>query len=239
MSFIEIKNITLKKPNGSLILDNINLTINEKSFVVICGENGSGKSTLVKNLNGLVFPDEGKITIDNGLEVKKNLSKARQIVGMVFQHTDSQIVGETVYDDIAFGLENLSLKNDEIEKKVSNILEEFNLTNVAEVCPHYLSGGEKKKLCIASILVMEPKIIVFDEPFTSLDFYGVKKILKEIVKLHKNGHTIIVITHNLEEIINYTDRLIVMNKGKIVMDGKPKNLLNKIENFGVKKPVSF
>ena len=235
MNFIEIKNVTYKSSSNNIVLDDISLTIKEKDFVIICGANGSGKSTLVKLLNGLVIPDKGEVFVSN-IEVKKNLRKVRELVGMVFQNTDSQIVGETIYDDIAFGLENLSLDEKVIRKRVVDIIEEFDLMEILNTPPYSLSGGEKKKLCIASVLVMKPKVIVFDEPFMSLDFFSKKKIMKEIIKLHKKGHTIIVITHNLDEIIKYANKILIMSKGNVAGYGKPNDFLNMLENFGVKKP---
>jgi biotin transport system ATP-binding protein len=145
--------------------------------VVVAGPNGSGKTTLIRHLNGLLLPTEGCVKVA-GISVQKDPMRARRLVGMMFQDADSQIVGETVYGDVAFGPENLRLDNDQIRERVALALDVVGLKNFAEQRPHLLSGGEKRRLAIAGILAMEPKIIAFDEPFASLDYPGVKQVLR-------------------------------------------------------------
>ncbi len=236
MNIIEITDLSHRFNDGTLGLDNINLKIQEGSFVVIGGQNGSGKTTLLRHLNGLLIPDRGTVLL-SGVPVADNLVRARQMVGMVFQDSDSQIVGETVYDDVAFGPENLSLDRKEVRRRVSNTLKAVSLTELADQRPHLLSGGEKRRLAIAGILAMKPRIVVFDEPFSNLDYPGVKNLLEQILSLHQAGHTILVATHELEKVIAQADHLIIMNDGKIVRDGLPDEVVKGVEAFGVREPL--
>jgi len=159
-------------------------------------------------------------------------------VGMVFQDPDSQIVGETVCDDVAFGPENLCLDRSEVKRRVSRTLKVVGLLDFEDQKPHLLSGGEKRRLAIAGILAMEPKVLVFDEPFSSLDYPGVKQVLKQIISLHRSGHTILVAVHDLEKVIAHVDRLVIMKDGKVVKDGMPSQLLGELEAFGIREPCA-
>ncbi|MGB2930418.1 MAG: ATP-binding cassette domain-containing protein [Desulfobacterales bacterium] len=237
MNIIEIKNLSHRFADSTLGLENINLTIREGTFVIIAGQNGSGKTTLLKHLNGLLLPTAGTIRLA-GLPVSENLVKARQMVGMVFQDADSQIVGETVCDDVAFGPENLCLDRNEVKRRVFKSLKIVGLLDFEDQKPHLLSGGEKRRLAIAGILAMEPKVLVFDEPFSSLDYPGVKQILKQIVSLHRSGHTILVAAHDLEKVFAHADRLVIMKEGKVVKDGIPSQLLGELETFGIREPCA-
>jgi len=217
-------------------LNNINLSIKKGEFVIIAGANGSGKTTLLRHLNGLLKPDSGTVTVAN-ISTLKNPAKARQVVGMVFQDADSQIVGETVYDDIAFGPENLCLSPNMIKSRVNAALLETDLLNLADRRPHTLSGGEKRKLAIAGILAMKPEIIVLDEPFSNLDYRGTKIVLKQIISLHKSGNcTILLSTHDIEKVIFHATRLIIMEAGKIVKNGVPNKIIPHLEKYGIREP---
>ena len=237
MHIIEIENLRHRFSDGRLGLDRINLKIRAGAFVVVAGPNGSGKTTLIRHLNGLLLPTDGCVKVA-GVSVKKDLLRARRLVGMMFQDADSQIVGETVYEDVAFGPENLRLDHNQIRERVVLALDAVGLKDFAEQRPHLLSGGEKRRLAIAGILAMEPKVIAFDEPFASLDYPGVKQVLKQILSLHQAGHTILVITHDLEKVLAHADRLIIMQKGKIVRDGVPDEIVSDIETFGVRAPCA-
>jgi biotin transport system ATP-binding protein len=237
MDIIEIENLKHRFADGTLGLDGINLKIRTGAFVVVAGPNGSGKTTLIRHLNGLLLATDGCVKVD-GVSVQKDLMRARRLVGMMFQDADSQIVGETVYGDVAFGPENLGLDIDQIRERVALALDVVGLMDFAQQRPHLLSGGEKRRLAIAGILAMEPKVIAFDEPFASLDYPGVKQVLRQILTLHQAGHTILVITHDLEKVLAHADRLIIMQKGKIVRDGVPAEILGDIEPFGVRAPCA-
>jgi len=237
MDIIEIENLKHRFSDGTLGLDYINLKIKAGAFVVVAGPNGSGKTTLIRHLNGLLRPTVGSVKVA-GVSVQQDLLRARRLVGMMFQDADSQIVGETVYADVAFGPENLRFDHDQIRERVALALEVVGLKDFSDQRPHLLSGGEKRRLAIAGILAMEPKVIVFDEPFASLDYPGVKQVLKQILTLHQAGDTILVITHDLEKVLAHADRLIIMHKGKIVRDGVPAEIIGDIETFGVRAPCA-
>jgi biotin transport system ATP-binding protein len=238
MDIIEIENLKHRFADGTLGLDGINLKIRTGAFVVVAGPNGSGKTTLVRHLNGLLLPTDGRVKVA-GVPVQKDLLRARRLVGMMFQDADSQIVGETVYEDVAFGPENLRLDNDQIRERVALALDAVGLKDFGEQRPHLLSGGEKRRLAIAGILAMKPEVIVFDEPFASLDYPGVKQVLQQIVALHQTGHTILVITHDMEKVLAHADRVIIMQKGKIVRDGGPARIAGDLETFGVRAPCAL
>ena len=235
MNILEIENISHRFSDGTLGIDRINLTIREGEFVVIAGRNGSGKTTIKRHLNGLLLPDKGMVSIA-GVPVSEDIVRARQIVGMVFQDSDSQIVGETVYDDVVFGPENLCLDKSEVKKRVSEALKSVGLEDFADQRPYLLSGGEKRRLAVAGILAMKPRVVVFDEPFSNLDYPGTKQVLNQVVSLHNSGHTILVATHDLEKVVALADRLIIMEDGRVVMDGLPEDIIMKVEAFGVREP---
>ena len=235
MNIIEIENLSHRFSNGTLGIKDINLSIQEGEFIVVGGQNGSGKTTLLKHLNGLLLPDSGTVRVA-GFPVSQNLKKARQIVGMVFQDADSQIVGETVYDDVAFGPENLCLDRNDVNRRVSSALNAVGLASLAEQRSHLLSGGEKRRLAIAGVLAMAPEVIVFDEPFSNLDYPGVSQVLQQVLSLYRAGHTILVATHELDKVIAHADRLIIMKDGSVAREGVPERVLNGIEAFGVREP---
>lgn len=237
MNILEIVNLSHFFPDGSCGVENINLSIKKGEFVVIGGQNGSGKTTLCRHLNGLLNPTSGEVLL-NGESIQKDIRKTRQTVGMVFQNADMQIVGETVYSDISFGPENLSLPRDEINNRVDAAINDVGLTALRDHKPHTLSGGEKRKLAIAGILVMLPRVIIFDEPFSNLDYPGSRQVLKQIINLHRTGHTIIIITHELEKVIAQADRLVVMQRGRIVQSGSPAGIIMDVEQYGIRMPCS-
>lgn len=238
MNLIEINNLSHRFADGSTGLESVSLSIEQGQFVVIAGANGSGKTTLLRHLNGLLMPGSGEVIID-GIAVSRDLKRARQMVGMVFQDADSQIIGETVRDDVAFGPENLGLKREEVNRRVAEAMESVGLSEMADQRPHLLSGGQKRKLAIAGILAMKSKVFIFDEPFSNLDYPGVRQVLQQIVNLHCAGHTIILTTHDLEKVIRHADRLIIMADGKIVRDDIPGNVIGEVEQFGVRRPCAF
>ncbi len=237
MVIIRIKNLCHRFENGHWGLKNINLDVAVGEFVVLAGANGSGKTTLLRHLNGLLLPTDGSVAVD-GKEVQNNILQVRQMVGMVFQNADSQIVGETVYDDVAFGPENLGWPRKEIVKKVTTSLQQVDLAHLQHQRPHLLSGGEKRRLAIAGILVMNPKIIALDEPFSNLDYNGVKQVLQSIIGLHEMGHTIILATHDLEKVVAHANRLIFIDKGQIARDGAPEMIIKESEAYGVREPCA-
>lgn len=238
MAIIDIHRLTHSFPDGTRALDGIDLTFDEGEFTIITGANGSGKTTLLKHFNGLLFADTGSVTV-NGIPVNTDPTAARRQVGMVFQDPDSQIVGETVYDDVAFGPENLGLSRQEIDDRVMQALDAVDLAPAVEKSPHSLSGGQKRRLAIAGVLAMRPSVLVMDEPFSNLDYTSTIKVLGQILALHTAGATIIITTHDLEKVVYHARRLVVMEQGRVVEDGEPSTVINTIGRYGVRPPCSI
>lgn len=218
--------------SSDLALKNINLRIEPGEFVAIIGPNGSGKSTLAKLFNGLYTPSEGDIFVA-GFNTKNqdDIWKIRQKAGMVFQNPDNQIVATIVEEDVAFGPENLGIPPEEIRHRVKEALEIVELTEYADKAPHLLSGGQKQRVAIAGILAMKPDCIILDEPTAMLDPVGRKEVISTVKKLNRNeGKTIVLITHFMEEAVQ-ADRVLVMEKGKVVMEGKPNEIFSQVERL--------
>lgn len=237
MSIIQITNLSHRYADGSVGLSDVSLTLNEGEFTVIAGANGSGKTTLLRHLNGLLTAQSGTVTVC-GCTVKQDPLAARRRVGLVFQDADSQIVGETVYDDVAFGPENLAFSRSEINRRVSRALAAVDLGGFENKRPHHLSGGEKRRLAIAGVLAMAPRVLLMDEPFSNLDYPATCRVLDQILELHQTGHTIIITTHDLEKVVAHAQRLVVMAKGRVVKDGRPAEIIGGIERYGIRPPCS-
>ncbi len=236
MSVLETENLTHIFPDGTIAIRDINMKIHAGEFVVIAGANGSGKTVLIRHLNGLLAPTRGSVYID-GEPITHDIVRTRRKIGLIFQDSDSQIVGQTVAEDVAFGPENLNLPVREVERIVEESLRAVGLKELSFQNPHALSGGQKKKLAVAGVLAMNPDIIIFDEPFTGLDYPGVVQVLKQLVKLHGSGHTIIIVTHELEKVLAHAGRLIIIHNGSLVEDGRPEEVILRAENYGVRMPV--
>lgn len=210
-------------------IDGLDLEVNKGEFLVVLGHNGSGKSTFAKHVNALLVPTEGEVHVD-GLRtsIEDNLWSIRNVAGMVFQNPDNQIVATIVEEDVAFGPENLGVEPKEIRRRVDEALKNVQMYEYKKHAPHLLSGGQKQRVAIAGILAMMPKCIVFDEPTAMLDPFGRKEVIRTIKEINKTyGITIILITHNMEEAIE-ADRIVVMDSGKIVMNGKPKEIFRNV-----------
>ncbi len=230
---IEFKNVSFSylSPERIDVLKNVNLKIDKGEFVSIIGRNGSGKSTLARLISVLLLPSEGEVFVDGmNTREEENLYKIRRKVGMVFQNPDNQIVSQIVEEDVAFGLENLNFPPDKIREKVDEVLKEVGLYEFKNFPPHFLSGGQKQKLAIAGVLVMEPEYLVLDEPTSLLDPRGRRDVINLILKLHKKGITIVLITHRMEE-ASMSQRVIVLNDGKIEMDGSPQDVFKEVERL--------
>jgi biotin transport system ATP-binding protein len=234
-AIITIRHLSHRFSDQGVGLDDVTLSICSGEFVILAGPNGSGKSTLLKHLNGILSPSEGTILLE-GRPVEEDLQRARRLVGMVFQDADSQIVGETVWEDIAFGPQNLSFKKSIIQEKVQTAIETVGMAHLAEKPPYLLSGGEKRRLAIAGVLAMDPQIIAFDEPFSNLDFPGTCRVLEQMIRLKQNGRTLIVATHELDRVYRLADRLIIMQNGRLVKEGAPKTVLADAAGYGLKLP---
>ena len=213
-------------------LSALNFSIEEGSFVCILGHNGSGKSTLAKLFNALQLPTEGTILV-SGMDSReeKNIFPIRREVGMVFQNPDNQIIASVVEEDVGFGPENIGLPTDEIWQRVNNALSAVHMETYRLKSPNHLSGGQKQRVAIAGTLAMEPKTIVLDEPTAMLDPSGRKEVLESVLELkRKKGISIILITHYMEETVN-ADRILLMDSGKLVMDGSPREVFQNVERL--------
>ena len=210
-------------------LDDVALTVNEGEFVAVLGHNGCGKSTLAKHMNGLLLPSGGTVYV-SGMDTKdeKNYWDIRKTVGMVFQNPDNQIVATVVEEDVAFAPENLGVPSPEIRKRVDEALKTVDMYELRRHAPHMLSGGQKQRVAIAGVIAMEPKCIVFDEPTAMLDPKGRREVIDTILKLKKEKNlTVVLITHYMEEAA-MADRVVVMDKGKIVLDDVPKKVFSQV-----------
>jgi len=227
-------NLVYKYPQSEdeqpkVAINGLNLEVSKGEFLVVLGHNGSGKSTFAKHINALLIPTSGEVYVD-GLQtsVAGNLWNIRNVAGMVFQNPDNQIVATIVEEDVAFGPENLGIEPSEIRKRVDESLKNVQMYEYRKHAPHLLSGGQKQRVAIAGILAMMPKCIVFDEPTAMLDPFGRKEVIRTIKEINKRyGITIILITHNMEEAVE-ADRIVVMDSGKIVMNGKPKEIFKNV-----------
>lgn len=237
------KDVKKKSVEGLKALDDINLEISKGEFVAIIGVNGSGKSTLAKHFNGLLLPTEGHCYID-GIEVADNedIWKIRQKVSMVFQNPDNQIIATVVEDDVAFGPENMGLAREEIRKRVEFALKSLHIEHLRKFAPHLLSGGQKQLTAIAGAIAMRTQCIVLDEPTAMLDPQGRKAVMKALIELHeKYNMTIIMITHFMEEAVK-AERIIVMDEGKIIQEGKPADIFknkNGLRKIGLEVPIAI
>ena len=213
-------------------LDHVDLDVKEGQFIAILGHNGSGKSTLSKHINALLSATEGTIWVD-GMDVseEENVIPVRKSAGMVFQNPDNQIIANIVEEDVAFGPENIGVPTDEIWERVEKSLAAVRMTKYRNHSPNKLSGGQKQRVAIAGVMAMEPKCIVFDEPTAMLDPNGRKDVLKAAHELNKKkGVTILLITHYMEEVVD-ADYVYVMEKGKIIMDGTPREIFSRVEEL--------
>ncbi len=216
-------------------VDGLSLSIDNGEFVVLAGPNGSGKTTLVRHWNGLLEPDEGRVLV-NGQPVDEDLVAARTAVGMVFQNPRDGFVAATVGADVAFGPENLGLARSEIDRRVADALDAVNLVGRHEDRVETLSGGERERLAIAGALAMEPDHLVCDEPFTGLDAPARKSVLDRLEALERSGTSVIVVTHDLRDVLDLADRLVVLADGRIVRDGPPGTVVRNLDGLGVRAP---
>jgi len=213
-------------------LDHVDLRVEEGQFIAILGHNGSGKSTLAKHINALLSATEGTIWVD-GMDVSKeeNVIPVRKSAGMVFQNPDNQIIANIVEEDVAFGPENIGVPTEEIWERVENSLNAVRMSRYRNHSPNKLSGGQKQRVAIAGVMAMEPKCIVFDEPTAMLDPNGRKDVLKAAHELNKKkGVTVLLITHYMEEVVD-ADYVYVMEEGKIIMDGTPREIFSRVEEL--------
>ena len=225
---------------GVAVFEDMNLTIEEGTFVAILGTNGCGKSTLAKHFNSILLPSGGKVWVC-GLDTsdENRLMQVRRNVGMVFQNPDNQIVANVVEEDVAFGPENLGIASPEIRHRVDKALKQVGMYEYREHAPHLLSGGQKQRIAIAGVIAMEPKCIVLDEPTAMLDPRGRREVIDTVSRLNKEkGITVVIITHHMDEAAK-ADRVVVLHKGKVIADGNPKAVFSQtklLHSIGLAAP---
>ena len=227
---------------GVAVFKDLDLSIEEGTFVAILGSNGCGKSTLAKHFNSILLPTGGKVWVC-GIDTSDDdrLMAVRRNVGMVFQNPDNQIVANVVEEDVAFGPENLGIASPEIRHRVDKALKQVGMYEYREHAPHLLSGGQKQRIAIAGVIAMEPKCIVLDEPTAMLDPRGRREVMETIGRLNKEKNiTVVLITHHMDEAAK-ADRVVVLHKGKVAADGTPKEVFSQVEllhNIGLASPES-
>lgn len=242
---IECKDLVFKYTVGEeneqkTAIDGVNLQVSKGEFLVVLGHNGSGKSTIAKHMNALLVPSEGTVMV-KGLNTSdpNNLWEIRAAAGMVFQNPDNQLVATIVEEDVAFGPENLGVPPEEIRKRVDEALEKVDMIEYRRHAPHLLSGGQKQRIAIAGILAMKPDCIIFDEPTAMLDPSGRREVIRNIKSVNKeHGITVVLITHYMDEAAE-ADRIVVMDKGKVIIEGTPREVFSEVEqikNIGLDVP---
>ncbi len=241
MSIVETKNLKFeyirRDDEGNVegittAIDDVSLEIKQGDFIAILGHNGSGKSTLAKHINAILYPTEGTVWVD-GMNTtdEAHLWDIRQEAGMVFQNPDNQIIGQVVEEDVGFGPENLGVPTEEIWQRVEESLKAVGMYEFRKYSPNKLSGGQKQRVSIAGVIAMHPKCIILDEPTAMLDPNGRKEVIRAVRALNDVEEiTVILITHYMEEII-HADRAIVMNEGKIAMEGTPREIFSQVEKL--------
>lgn len=236
---LEIKKLSYSYDGKNDVLKNVNLQVHKGERIAVLGPNGAGKSTLFLNMDG-VYSGSGEIFLNGVKIVKKNINNLRKSVGYVFQEPDSQIVGSTVLSEVAFGLVNLKLPRDEIKTRSEKVIEDMGLGRYKDRPPHYLSGGEKKRTCIAGVIAMQPEIILFDEPMASLDPENSAMFEKLLGEFWEEGKTLLVSTHDVDFAYRWADRIIVFYNGGIIADDIPVNIFTSkeiLEKAHLQKPV--
>lgn len=235
--YIELKEVSYEYPNGKTAVDKVSFRINHGESVGLIGENGAGKSTLLSLMPGLIMPQSGTVDIGGTILTKKTMPYIRQSLGYIFQDSDDQLFMPTVYEDVAFGLRNHGMEEDEVEKVVKSSLERVGILHLSDRPAYRLSGGEKKAAAIASVIAMQPDILIMDEPSSALDPKARRRLMK---LLDSFSHTKLIAAHDLDLVLELCERVIVINEGCIVHDGKSQEILTnqtRLEECGLELPL--
>lgn len=222
---ISVENVSFRYPGGSQVLHDVNLRINDGEFIAIMGENGAGKTTLVKMFNGLLQPTKGKVSVDGVGTGEKSVAQLSRDVGLIFQNPDHQLFAETVAEELSFSLRNFGFKEDVIEHRVTSLLSTLDLDRYRSSSPFVLSGGERKRVALAAILVWDPKHVIMDEPTIGQDYLQKDRLRNFIVQLVSQGKTIIVVTHDVEFVAECKPRVVLLSRGEIIGDGPAAKIL--------------
>ncbi|MGQ9749911.1 energy-coupling factor ABC transporter ATP-binding protein [Desulfosoma sp.] len=234
---IEARDLYFAYPDGTRALNGVTFRLETPAFVLLCGANGQGKTTLLYILSGLYEPSSGSLSV-LGVNAARDRRTVRRHVGLVFQDPDHQILGETVAEDVAFGLENLGLSREATGQRLDAVLEQFGLLALRDKPCYALSGGEKRRVALAGVLAMNPEVLLFDEPFTHLDWAGSQAALKAMLRLRAEGRTVVVSTHDVEKVIAHVEDVLVLKKGVVVDQGPPHHLAHRLAEHGVRPPCS-
>ncbi len=239
-SIVQVEHLFYRYPTrDQFALTDINLTIQRGEFVAIIGQNGSGKTTLIKHFNGLLKPTEGRVVVDGHVTTELPTSELAKFIGFVFQNPDHQIFAETVQDEVAFGPKNLGFPPERIQADALRVLEQMNLSDCEEEMPFQLSRGQRQRLAVASVLAMEPSVLIIDEPTTGQDWKESMALMNLVLELNRNGHTCIVTTHNMNLVSLFAKRVIVMRSAKVFMDGPTQEIfrnVSELEKAWIKPP---
>ena len=226
------KNLYYQYPSrNNFALEDINLTIRKGEFLAIIGQNGSGKTTLIKHFNGLLKPTSGKVIVSGSETTEKPTSELARLVGYVFQNPDHQIFAELVRDEIRFGPKNLGFSEERIEQTAARVMEDMNLVGLEDEMPFQLSRGQRQRLAVASVLAMEPEILIIDEPTTGQDWKESMALMNLVKQLNDKGHTCILTTHNMNLVSLYAKRVVVMRESRICMDGPTQEVFKDLEEL--------
>lgn len=225
---VQVQKISRRFADGTVALDGVSFDIFQGDFLLIAGSNGSGKSVLMSLIAQLDEPTSGRIVVQKGFEA-----------GLVFQDADSQILGETPWEDVMFSVKNLRLPKIEAQERAAAALEKTGLLEKKDMSARTMSGGEKRRLAVSGILSMERELLIFDEPFANLDWPGVRQVVSIMKELKEQGKTVVVLTHEIEKVMALASRFIVLDKGRLCFDGSPKDGLKlPLENYGIKNPLN-
>ena len=239
-TILRIKGLFYSYSDEKNTLNNINLNIYKGEKIAILGSNGAGKSTFFLNINGVLIPRSGEIFYNGKVITKKNLNELRKNVGIVLQDADNQIIASTVLAEVSFGPMNLKLPKDEVVKRVNEALDYMNISEFKERPPHYLSGGEKKRVSIADIIAMKSEIIIFDEPTVALDPLNTEILENVLEKLSTENKTLLISTHDVDFAYRWADRVVVFSNGGIIGDGTPLEIFKNeeiLQNSNLKRPI--
>ena len=226
---IVVEDVSFTYPNGVEALKNVSLVVEDGEFVAIMGQNGAGKTTLVKHFNGLLKPSKGTIRVDGVETAKTSVAVMARKVGFVFQNPDHQLFSETVEEEIAFALRNFGFEKDAIQKRIDWALNLLGLTQYRKISPFMLSGGERKRVALASVLAWDPEILILDEPTIGQDYQQKEKLRQFIMQMQIQRKTVVIVTHDVEFVAECNPRVVLMKEGKVVADGEGKETLTNME----------
>lgn len=238
-NLLEVKNICFSYGEKETLKE-ISMSVKRGEKIAVMGSNGAGKSTFFLNLNGVLKPDKGELILEGRTISGKELSELRKKVGFVFQDADSQIIASNVRAEISFGPMNMGLSREEVVKRVEHAITYLSLQELQERAPHYLSGGEKKRVSIADILAMAPEIFIFDEPMAALDPVNAERVEEILERLHEEGKTLLIATHDVDFAYRFADRILLFSEGRLIGDGKPAEIFGNTElmkRAHIKKPA--